>query len=346
MKLYGPSVTICTNHLVPTAFASANPLQLPGSCLTIRAMRRDGPFGHYRSMEHRLSNFSASLADLVERAGHVAVGIDGRRRIGSSGFLWKPNVIVTAEHAIRREDEVSVILADGKRTSAEIAGRDTSTDIAVLRVNDTSAPPLSPSPALRTGELVVAVGRHEPGVLAVTGIVSTSAGPWKTWRGGHVDSLLRLDIGAYPRSSGSMVIDAHGRFAGMLTTGLTRTAPVAIPAATIDRIAGELLEHGRIARGYLGIGLQPIALPPTFDKVLNRNQRAGVIVLSAEPGGPADSAGILPGDVVVEIAGQPIADTDDVQSALRGSIGKELPVVIVRGGQRTEINVKVGERRN
>jgi S1-C subfamily serine protease len=198
---------------------------------------------------------------------------------------------------------------------------------------------------LRTGEIVVAIGRHEPGPLAAMGIVSTASGPWKTWRGGHLDSLLRLDLGAWPRSSGSVVVDVQGRFAGMLTTGLTRTAPVAIPAATIARVATELAERGHVARGYLGISLQPIPLPAAYEKTLNRSQRSGVMVLTTEPEGPAETGGILVGDIVVEIGGQPVTDTDDMQTSLRGAIGKELPVIVLRGGQRMELRVKVGERK-
>jgi S1-C subfamily serine protease len=311
---------------------------MAGRYLSFRVMRGRGSAEHHRSMEHVLSSFSADLAALVEKAGQFAVGVEARHRIGSSGFLWKPGVIVTSEHAVRRDEEIAVILPDGKRVVAELAGRDPGTDIAVLRVEGAVGATFETAPALRTGELVIAVGRHEPGVLAAMGMVSSAAGPWKTWRGGYVDSLLRLDLGAYPRATGSAIVDASGRFAGMLTTGLTRTAPVAIPAATVDRVAADLLAHGRVARGYLGIGLQPIAIP--------REQCTGVIVLSVEPGGPAESGGILLGDIVVEIGGQAVGDTDDVQTALRGSIGKELPVIVLRGGARVEVRVRVGERRN
>jgi S1-C subfamily serine protease len=131
----------------------------------------------------------------------------------------------------------------------------------------------------------------------------------------------------------------------MLTTGLTRTAPVAIPAATIDRVAAELLAHGRVARGYLGVGLQPVMLPADFAASLKRDQRTAAMVLSVEPEGPAEKGGILLGDVLVEIGGHPIGDTDDVQTALRGSIGKELPVVVLRGGARADLQVRPGERR-
>jgi S1-C subfamily serine protease len=307
-------------------------------------MRRPALVDHHRSMEHVLSNFSTNLADLVEQAGQSAVAIEARHRIGSSGFLWKPGLVVTVEHAIRRDEDIPVILPDGNRASAELVGRDPDTDIAVLRIDGVSSPAFTTAPPPRAGEIVLAVGRHGPGVLAAMGIVSTAAGPWKTWRGGQLDSLLRLDIGAYPRSSGSAVVDTQGRLAGMLTTGLTRTAPIAIPAATIDRIATELLAHGRIARGYLGVGLQPIPLPAAYAEVLNRNQRSGVMVLSVEPAGPAEKGGVLIGDVIVEIGGQPITDTDDVQTALRGSIGRELPLVVLRGGQRTDLRVTVAPR--
>lgn len=306
-------------------------------------------------MDQPLTTLSASLADLVERAAPSAVAIEARHRIGSSGFLYQPGVIVTADHAIRRDEDIPVILPDGVRATASLAGRDPDTDIAVLRVPNgatpQAAPALTPAPTLRTGEIVVAVGRHAPGPLAAMGIVSTSAGAWKTWRGGQVDALLRLDIGASPRSSGSLVIDTQGRFAGMLTTGLTRTAPIAIPAATIARIAAELLERGHIAHGYLGVSLHPVPLPAAgsvsaaIADAIRRKQRSGVMVLTVEPGNPAEEGGILAGDVIVEIANQPIADTDDMQAALRGAIGKELPVVVLRAGARTELRVTVGERK-
>lgn len=254
-------------------------------------------------------------------------------------------MIVTAAHAIRRDDEVPVILADGSRASAQLAGRDPDTDIAVLRIPGVSAPSITATTVPRTGELVVAVGRYAPGPLALTGIVSTSGGAWKTWRGGPLDALLRLDLGAYPRSSGSLVVDTEGRFIGMLTTGLTRTAPVAVPAATVARVAAELLERGSIARGYIGVSLHPVPLPSAYAQALNRGQHSGVMILGVEPNGPADKGGILVGDVIVEINSQPVTDTDDIQIALRGSVGKELPVVVFRGGQRTELRVTVGERK-
>lgn len=296
-------------------------------------------------MENALTAFSAGLATLVENTARSTIAVEARHRMGSSGFVWQEGVIVTAAHAIRRDDEVPVILPDGSRAAAQLAGRDPDTDIAVLRIGGALGPALATTTVPRTGELVVAVGRHAPGPLAITGIISTSGGAWKTWRGGQLDSLLRLDLGAYPRSSGSLVVDTEGRFVGMLTTGMTRTAPVAVPAATIARVAAELLERGSIARGYIGVSLHPVPLPAANAKALNRSQRSGVMILAVEPNGPAEKGGILAGDVIVEINARPVTDTDDIQIALRGSVGKELPVIVFRGGQRAEVRVTVGERK-
>lgn len=313
--------------------------------LPIRPMPESGAVRDHQNMENALTAFSAAIAALTEQAARSAVAVEARHRMGSSGFLWKEGVIVTAAHTIRRDDEVPVILPDGSRAAAQLAGRDPDTDIAVLRLPGGAGPALNAATPPRTGELVVAVGRHAPGPLALTGIVSTSAGAWKTWRGGQLDSLLRLDVGAYPRSSGSLVVDTEGRFVGMLTTGLTRTAPVAVPAATIARVAAELLERGSIARGYIGVSLHPVPLPADYAKELNRSQRSGVMVLAVEANGPAQQGGLLAGDVIVEINAQPVGDTDDMQIALRGTVGRELPVVVFRGGKRTELRVTVAERK-
>ena len=295
-------------------------------------------------MEQTLGALSAGLAELTEQAGALAVAVEARSRMGSSGILWQQGVIVTADHAVRREEDIPVLLSDGSHVRAELAGRDPGTDLAILRFEGGPVPKFE-SAKPRSGELVLSVGRHEPGVLAAVGIISTAGGEWRTWRGGQLDTLLRLDISAYPRSSGSVVVDSAGRVVGMLTSGLTRTAPVAVPFATIERVAGELIQHGHIARGYLGVGLQPVLLPEKFSDVLGRKQRAGVIVLSVEPGGPAEGARIGLGDIFVELGGREVEDTDDVQAALAGAIGQERTAVILRGGERVEVAIRVGERR-
>ena len=288
-------------------------------------------------MSSTLAALSDELAGAVERAAPFVVAVNGRARIPSSGVLWRPGVVVTAEHSIKRDEDLSVVLPDGRKAPASLAGRDPGTDLAVLRVDGAESAGLDPATGVKTGNLVLAVGRSpEVGLSATMGVISALGGPWSTWRGGRVDQYIRLDVSLYPGSSGGAVVDTAGRIVGIATSALSRTAGVAIPAATVERVAGELLSKGRIARGYLGVGLQPVQLKTS----------GGLIVLTAEPDGPADRAGVLVGDVLVALDGKPVEDVRDLQSALGSdSVGKTINATLVRGGQKTEIAIRVGERK-
>jgi len=287
-------------------------------------------------MSSTLAALSDELAGAVQRAAPFVVAVNGRTRIPSSGVLWRAGAVVTAEHSIKRDDDLSVILPDGRKAAATLAGRDSGTDLAVLRIDATENGRVEPAASVKTGNLVLAVGRSpEIGVSATMGVVSAVGGPWSTWRGGRLDQYIRLDVSIYPGSSGGAVIDTDGRLIGIATSALSRTAGVAIPAATVERVAGELLSKGRIARGYLGVGLQPVQLKTS----------GGLIVLTAEPGGPADRAGVLVGDVLVALDGKPVEDVRDLQSALGSdSVGKTVQATLVRGGQTTALPIVVGER--
>jgi S1-C subfamily serine protease len=287
-------------------------------------------------MSSTLAALSDELAGAVQRAAPIVVAVNGRTRIPSSGVLWRAGVVITAEHSIKRDDDLSVILPDGRKAAATLAGRDPGTDLAVLRVDATQSAGIELAAPVKTGNLVLAVGRSaEVGLSATMGVVSAVGGPWSTWRGGHLDQYIRLDVSIYPGLSGGAVIDNGGRLIGVATSALSRTAGVAIPAATVERVAGELLSKGRIARGYLGVGLQPVQLKTS----------GGLIVLTAEPGGPADRAGVLVGDIVVALDGKPVEDVRDLQSALGSdSVGKTVQATLVRGGHTTELAIVVGER--
>ena len=154
-------------------------------------------------------------------------------------------------------------LADGRKVPATLAGRDPGTDLAVLRVEGVdAAPSFAPAESVKTGNLALAVARSaDLGATATMGVISAVGGAWSTWRGGRLDQYIRLDVSLYPGSSGGAVVDTAGRVLGIATSALSRAAGVAIPAATIERVAGELLSKGRIPRGYLGVGLQPVGMP-------------------------------------------------------------------------------------
>jgi len=290
-------------------------------------------------MENELVALSNELAAAAEQAGRSVIAVHARPRFASSGVLWRPGVIVTAEHTIRRREEIGITLPDGRSTSATLAGRDSGTDIAVLKLpeNGTPAAPLGSTDALKPGHVVLAIGRSpDSGVNATMGIMSAVSGPWRSWRGGQIDQYLRLDLTLYPGSSGGAVVDTAGRVLGIATSALSRIAGLAVPASTVNRVVDELLRTGHVSRGYLGLGLHPVSLP---------DGNTGLIVLSAEPDGPAARAGVLIGDVLIALAGKPARDTDDIQSVLDGqSVGKPLAARIVRGGQVIEVSITVGER--
>jgi S1-C subfamily serine protease len=298
-------------------------------------------------MENPLIALSLELAATAERAGRSVVAVNARWRNASSGVIWRNGVIVTADHTIRREEEIRVTLPDGRSAAAELAGRDPGTDVAVLKVELADAPIARPSApdSIKTGNLALAIGRSEQtGVNAAMGVVSNASGPWHTWRGGKLDRFLRLDIGLYPGISGAAVVDAEGKLIGVATAGLSRTSLLAIPAATIDRVTDELLRQGHIARGYLGVGLQPIPLPEHLRTKL-KSAKGGLIVLSVEPDGPAGQAGVLIGDVLVTLDGTSVMGTDDVQEFLSGDrVGKELTASLLRGGDLIERTITVAER--
>jgi len=302
-------------------------------------MRTAAPVPHPEIMETELVALSNELAGAVEQAGRSVVAVNARPRFASSGVIWRPGIVVTAEHTIRRREEIGIALPDGRTTSATLAGRDPGTDLAVLKLAENGTPPAtfgSPE-TLKPGQVVLAIGRSpDSGVNATMGIMSAVGGPWRSWRGGQIDQYLRLDLTLYPASSGGAVVDTAGRVLGISTSALSRIAGLAIPASTVNRVVDELLRSGHVARGYLGLGLHPVALPDGAN---------GLIVLSAEQDGPAARAGVIIGDILVSLAGKAVADTDDIQSTLdTASIGKQIPARIVRGGKVIELSITVGER--
>lgn len=297
-------------------------------------------------MNSPLTTLSHELADVVEKSATSVVAVNARWRFPASGVLWRPGVIVTADHTIKREDDIRVTLPDGRSVSATVAGRDSGTDLAVLRIEESLGGIETSTTSLKVGNLVLAIGRSaEQSARAALGIVSTVAGAWRTWRGGMLDTLVKLDISLYPGLSGAAVADTAGEIQGIATSGLSRFAALLIPAATIDRTVDELLRTGHVARGYLGVGLQSIPVPANLREKNQIDNENGVIVLSVQPQGPAEKAGLVLGDILLSINGKSVQDVDDIQQALSGvAIGATLAVTLLRGGEGTERSIVVEER--
>lgn len=279
-----------------------------------------------------LTSLSSALADVVARIAPSVVSVHSHRS-RSTGFVWKPGLIVTADEALADEGDVQIVLPDGSTTAATIVGRDHTTDIALLRAEITIAPVklATTVPALGTLSVVVATNRDAQN--AALGIVSVSGKSWRSLRGGEIDARIELDVRLRPSQEGGLALDASGEAFGMAVLGPRRV--LVIPTATIERVAAQLETRGRIARGYLGLGLQPLRL----------DDGIGAMVMNVDKAGPAATAGIRQGDVIVAVNDQKLSG---VRALLRtlgpASVGQVIDVAIRRGGEPASFKVTIGER--
>lgn len=290
-----------------------------------------------------LVSLSNDLASAVERAARAVVTVHARPRLPSTGVLWRSGFIVTADHTVRLESDIRVTWTDGHTAPATLVARDPGTDLAVLRVTEPDRPAaeLGDSGALRVGHLALAVGY---GPRASWGVISAAGGAWRTWRGGDVDRLLRVDLVLYPGFSGGPLVEAGGAVVGIVTSGLSRQLELAVPASTVSRVLDELTTRGRVSRGYLGVGLQPVALTEAF-KRLAPGADMGLMVVSLETEGPAARAGLLLGDVLTALEGTPLHDPGDVTAGIAGRpVGSAVRVSLIRAGSPLDVTVTLGER--
>jgi S1-C subfamily serine protease len=290
---------------------------------------------------------SHEFATVIERVGQAVVAVHARRRVPSSGVHWRQGVVVTAEHTLKRDEEINVSLSDGRTVPAVLAGRDPSTDLAVLTLQGVELPSaeVGAVEALKVGQLVLAVARpSERSLSASWGIISALGGPWRTWHGGGIDRFIRLDLTLYPGFSGGPLVDAQGGVVGINTAG-PRGMVLTIPTSTVNRVVSQLLAKGHIVRGYLGVGMQPVRLPESLKQTLNLPGNSGLIIVTVEPDSPADRAGLLMGDVLLDLDHVPVSDTADVQALLGPDrVGQTISATIMRAGQLAERAITVGER--
>jgi len=299
------------------------------------------------SQPSTLLNLSEQCADAIQQIEPSVVAINPDQRCGASGLVWQSGLIVTVDYAVRDDDEPVVLLADGQKLAASVVGRDSSTDLALLRFapeTELALPPLSSLPP-RLGHLVLGVGRSGEGSLnASLGLISRLGGSWRSRQGGLIDRWIQPSFLVAMGLTGGPLLDAQGKLLGLITTGPRRIA-LTIPIATIERVVGQLLQRGRIARGYLGIGMQAVPIPERLSQSLNLTQTSGLLLLTVEPDGPADRAGLLIGDLLISLADQPIAEPADLRSLLGADqIGQTIRVGLIRGGARVEVDLTVGEQ--
>ena len=298
-------------------------------------------------MANPLTDFSNGLSSAVEKGGASTILVDARKRYPASGIAYADDLVLTADHVVTREDGIKVLLPDGKSLAATIAGRDPGSDLAVLRLAEKALTTAKTSDDVKVGQLVLALGRpNSEGMQASWGIVTSISGPTRTFKGGMLDEYIQTETTPYPGFSGGPLVNTEGEVLGLNTSGLTRGSSLTIPVKVAWRVAEALATHGSVKRGYLGVRTQPVEIPEAARQALKREQEHGLLVLWLEEGGPAEKGGLLVGDILVAISGQPVGDPDDLFSALNSeTVGKAIAVEVLRGGRPETVSVTVGERK-
>ncbi len=316
---------------------------MAGGRPAIRPMHALAPERHVGGMsdtqsspETAFSSLSDALVRVVAGASPHVAGLAWGRRGGLSAILWRQGVLVTSEQSLPEAEHYQATLPGGGHARATLAGRDPSTNVAVLRVEADAAPFAVAEPA-GVGALVLALG----GDSARMGSIEALGPAWESQRGGRIDRLVRLAVRLPQDAEGGPVVDAHGRLLGMSTYG-PRRGVLVIPAATVARSVEPLLRDGRLARGWLGVGLHEVALPPEITQ--RASAMGGLMVMGFADGAPAAGA-LLPGDILVAVAGTPVVTVRALARMLGPeAVGQALELTLVRGGALTRVAVTIGAR--
>ncbi len=297
-----------------------------------------------------LQQYSDELASMVAQVTRSVVRVEARQRVAGTGIIWTSDgAIVTADHVLERDENIRVTL-DGQSYEAVLAGRDPTTDLAVLKINAANLVPIQVADAksLKQGNLVFAVGRPWGDEAIVSaGIVSALGrfGRGHGWGNQFKEGLIHTDLTLYPGFSGGPLADAGGRLVGVNSSVLGRDLSLAIPVETVARIAEQLLTKGRIERGYLGVGVQKIPLQQSLMQKLNLTQETGLMILQVEPGTNAESAGLLAGDILIGLNGTTIARVRELNRWLSNETGgRQVNTKVIRGGEIQEFPITVGVR--
>lgn len=295
-----------------------------------------------------LSGFSQALIELVQRTAQSVLAVKTAPHRVASGVSIREDLVAVADHTLRRDGRIAIRAGDGTEAEAIILGRDPSVDVAFLKVEGAKLNPLPPADpsTFRPGALAAVVGlTMDVGPSASLGILGAVGGARRTWRGGTLDSFVRLDVNLYPSQSGAAVVNTEGQLIGLATPALLRHSAVAVPASTLNRIAQELLREGRIRQGYLGVGLQQVSIPQNLREKLTRPAEWGLILLSVEPDSPAEHAKLQVGDILIELDDKPVGEVDELQNALRGEVvGRTVTARLLRGGEPLELPLTIAER--
>jgi S1-C subfamily serine protease len=296
-------------------------------------------------MSNILVELSDSMAAAAEKAAASTILVDARRRLPASGIAYAPDLVLTAEHVVERDEDIRILLPDGTQSAARLAGRDPGSDLAVLRLEKALLTPAQAGMTVRIGQLVLALGRpSEAGIEASLGVVSAIGGPVRTPRG-SIDKYIRTDTTPYPGFSGGPLVDAEGQVVGVNTSGFGRGVALTIPSDYAWKVADQLARTGSVKRGYLGVRSEEVELPEAAQKALKRKQTSGLLLVSVEKKSPAEAGKLIVGDILVAVDGQPTPDHDALFDHLTAeAVGKPVPIQVLRGGLPQTFTVEIGAR--
>ncbi|HKJ28378.1 MAG TPA: trypsin-like peptidase domain-containing protein, partial [Anaerolineales bacterium] len=297
-------------------------------------------------MNDKMKELSAGMADAVGKAGAYTVTVAARRRLPASGIALDNETILTAAHVIEDDENIIVVLPDGREMSAELLGFDPRSDLAALKLASPDAAPAELAEDVSVGQLVLAIGRpFSRGVEASLGILSAKGGPLHGRHGSMLESHYRTDAIPYPGFSGGPLVDVDGKVIGLNTSGLGIGNSLVIPIQSALKIVEMLKEHGSVKRGFLGISGQPVELSEEAQTALGREQESGLLLVGVEEDGPAAKGGLVVSDILVGIGGEAVANHRELLYHLTGHlVGQEVDVEVLRGGAPKTLKVEIGER--
>jgi len=290
---------------------------------------------------------SSELSKAIQDVGKSVVTVQPGGGRTASGIFLDEQTIVTTARAVADHETIRVRVSSEKPLNATLVGSDSETDIAVLKLETKTGTPavFSEDPKLAVGELVLAIGRTRRGnLVASAGILSGVMGEWYTFRGKKIEAFIRPDLNLYSGFSGGALVGADRKVIGMNTVALRRESPLAVPYATIKRIGTVLREKGYVPKPYLGLGLQPVRVPESLKRKLNLTQEVGALVVHVDSDGPSDKAGLLLGDVLLQVEDQVLGEQGTASVVFQLTPKQEVKVHGLRAGQKVSSTVLVGER--
>lgn len=287
-----------------------------------------------------------ALAAAVAHAGPSVVHVARGHGHAGTGIVWADDLVVSSSFHTPDRTQVGIAGADGalERRDAEVIGRDPGTDVAVLRVAGGGLAPATfrELGALAVGNLALALGRPGRSVRASLRAIGVLGPATRTPHGGQLDRYVESDRQIPRGFAGGPLVDADGAVIGMNTRTLVRGEDLAVPTETLRRVVAELVAHGGIRRGFLGVGAYPAQLSPGLAQLAGRDRAA--LVAGVDDGSPAATAGLIVGDLIVEVAGAAIGDPDDLRRALADRPGETVELVVLRGGAKLTLSAALESR--